>query len=495
MSQDHPAWRLLRRAAVVGVLAAALALPVVGPAALGMRQAANAWEALPSKLPTTTPLPQRATLLDVDGKPFATLYGENRIPVTFAQLPPVLIHAVLSTEDARFYQTGPIDVKGTLRALLHNSSTSSVQGGSTITQQYVKNLLLTNAVTPAEQAQVTAHTAARKLRELRYAAALEKQMSKDDILAGYLNIAYFGDQAYGVGAAAEHYFGRRVEDLTLPQAALLAGLLQDPNGYDPSVHPVAAKNRRATVLERMQETGDITAAQAQAADAAPLGLRLTTPSNGCSASRYPLYCEYVRESILDDPAFGATAQAREEFLFRGGFTVRTALDPKVMAAATAAARRALNPTNRVATAIAVEVPGTGAISALATNRPWGLDQAKGQTELVLPALPAYQAGSTFKAITLATALTQGFNVDASSTRPARTTRRGSPRRSAASATTTTWATATSTPTPRPPRRSTRGTSASSPAPACCRWPTWPDASASPRCRAADRPPSRPPTRR
>ena len=402
--------RALARLVVLGVVTAGFLLPVVGPVALGAREAADSFEELPEELPIAVTLPQRATLTDAEGKVFATLYSENRVPVALDDVAPVVIDAVLATEDDRFYEHGPMDVRGNLRAVLNNTRTDDLQGASSITQQYVKNILLTNAVTQRERTAVTSQTLGRKLRELRYAAALEQKMSKDDILAGYLNVAYFGGRAYGVGAAAEYYFGTTADRLTLPQAAMLAGLLQDPSGYDPTRNPEAARDRRATVLSRMAATGRITAAEARAANRSDLELDVSVPSRGCAASKYEAYCEYVRQTILDNPVFGATAQAREQFLFRGGFTVRTALDPDAMKAANNAARRALSPKNRVAAAVAVVQPGTGAVTAIGSNRPWGSDKKKGETQLVYAALPAYQPGSTFKPITLATALEQGFNM-------------------------------------------------------------------------------------
>jgi len=160
----------------------------------------------------------------------------------------------------------------------------------------------------------------------------------------------------------------------------------------------------------MLSTGRITQAEHDAALATPVKLTITDPRQGCGASSYPFFCSWITQIIANDKAFGATPEARADLLYRGGLTIRTTLDRTAMAAAQKAADAALKPTNRVATGIAVERPGTGAVVALVTNRRWGRDAAKGQTQLVLPVRPAFQPGSNFKPITLATALERGFDL-------------------------------------------------------------------------------------
>ncbi len=402
--------RLLVASALVGSGVALLAAPAVGGAGVGARQAVAWWEGLPSDLPLDEQLPQRSIMLAADGRTVvATFYGENRVPVRLVQVPSVMVDAVLSVEDDRFYEHGPVDLRGTVRALANNYRGGNRQGGSGITQQFVKNLLLTNARTDAERRTVTAVSLARKLREARYAVEAEKVLGKDGILESYLNTVYFGRGAYGVGAAAQRYFAKPVGKLTLAEAATLAGILKSPTAYDPAAHPVRSTVRRNVVLERMVETGRITKAQAAVARAQKLATHLTTPANGCSRSRYPFFCQLVRDTIATDPAFGATQEARDEVLFRGGMTIRTTLEPAAMAAAQQAVDAALKPTNRVATAMAVVRPGTGEVTALATNRRWGTAAGKRQTELVLPALPRFQPGSTFKPVVLATALERGIS--------------------------------------------------------------------------------------
>ena len=403
-----PRW--LGWSAVIGVAAACLAAPFVFPPALITRQAAYGWEDLPTSLPLSAELPLRSELVDRNGKTFAVIYGQNRTPVKLNEVAKPAVDALLATEDDRFYQHGAFDPVGLVRAVVHNRNGGSRQGGSGITQQYVKNLLLSQATTQDEADTVTEATLGRKLRELRYAVSLENTISKDEILERYLNTVNFGDGAWGIGAAALHYFNVPASKLTIPQAATVIGILKSPTNYNPVDNPERSKVRRDVVLDRMLVAGRISKEQYDKAIATPLKLNVTDPPRGCGVSKYPFYCQWILDEIAHDPGFGATPEARQELLFRGGLTIHTALDPAAMTAATKAAQRALSPTNRVATGAAIVEPGTGEVRALATNRKWGRDSAKGQTQLVLPARPAFQPGSNFKPITLATAVEQGFSL-------------------------------------------------------------------------------------
>ena len=402
--------RFLAWSALAGVALAGLAAPAVLPPAYAARQAIYAWEDLPGALPLDAELPQRSVLTDSTGKVFAVFYGQNRVPLALSQVSPAAIDALLATEDDRFYGHGPIDLTALARAVLRNGSSGTRQGASGITQQYVKNLLLTQASTAEQEATVTEATLSRKVRELRYAVSLEKTLTKDQILERYLNTVNFGDGAYGIGAAALHYFGVPAKSLTVPQAALLVGILKSPTNYNPVDNPGPAEQRRDIVLARMLDTGRISQATHDAARATPLALKVTDPAQGCGASTYPFFCQWIVSILGSDKAFGATPEARAERLYLGGLTISTTLDRRVMTAAQAAADAALKSTNRVATGIAVVRPGTGEVLAIATNKRWGRDAAKGQTQLVLPVLPAYQPGSNFKPFTLAAALEQGFSL-------------------------------------------------------------------------------------
>jgi membrane peptidoglycan carboxypeptidase len=237
--------------ALAGLLVAGLFLPVLGGLGLAARAGVHQFESLPTQL-ETPPLPQRSQILAADGSLLATFYYENRVDVQLDQIAPVMRKAIVAIEDSRFYAHAGVDIKGALRALFTNVEAGGVQqGGSTITQQYVKNVLIETATTKQDKREATADTIGRKLREARYAMALEKKLSKDEILRRYLNIAYFGDGAYGIYAAAKHYFSVAPSQLTLAQAATLAGLVRNPNGFNPRLHPQAGKARRETVMNVM----------------------------------------------------------------------------------------------------------------------------------------------------------------------------------------------------------------------------------------------------
>src|SRR3984893_16562098 len=254
--------RLALLSAASGVLVAALVIPAVGVTGIAVRNEANKFNALST--PELGQLPVRSQILDDAGNVLAYYYprGIDRVPVSFSQIAPVMRQAVVAIEDSRFYQHGAIDVKGTIRAFVNDFEHKPIQGGSTLAQQYVKNVLILSAANPQKEA-ASAHgqTLSRKIRELRMAVVAEHEMSKESLLAGYLNVAYFGNQSYGIQVAAQHYFGVPAAALTLPQAALLAGMVENPARYDPSLQPTLSEHRRNVVLARMLQVGDITRAQ------------------------------------------------------------------------------------------------------------------------------------------------------------------------------------------------------------------------------------------
>jgi membrane peptidoglycan carboxypeptidase len=388
----------------LGLAFAALVAPSVTSGGASLKAVAKLYADLPSALPAQ-PLPQRSVILAADGTKIAEFYSENRVLVPLASVGVVAQHAIVAIEDSRFYSHNGLDFRGTGRALLKTSTGTSRQGGSTLTQQYVKNVLLNDAETADDKAAATEVSLERKLKEAKLAISLEKRLTKSQILEGYLNIAYFGDGAYGIGTAAQHYFSVNAADLSLPQAAMIAGMVQNPVGYDPTVHPLTATRRRNVVLARMRDLGYITAAQSALAEHSPLGLRIKEPPNGCTTSRYPFYCQWVRNTLASNVAFGKTAKARENLLFKGGLTIHTALDPRLQDAAQTVVDDALGRDNRVAAGVAVMQPGTGNVVAMVQNRTFGA--GKDKTQIILPAQKAFQPGSTFKAVTLATALEDG----------------------------------------------------------------------------------------
>jgi len=381
------------------VAPASVALSVVGSTAL------DAWDGLPTGLPLNVPLAQQTVMLDKNGKEFARLYNVNRIDVELNQVSPAFRETLLSTEDARFYEHGGVDPYGITRALIHNLSSSDVQGASTITQQLVQNILVNNARDEVELSVAAGDTYNAKIREAKYAVALEKQMSKDEILTRYMNAVYFGNGAYGIEAAARVYFSTTAAKLNHLQSALLVGMLKAPVNLDPFTHPDAATERRNTVLSILEQRKVLTPEKAQAARESGLGVKRGSVPSSCGGSKYPFYCEVVREELLTNPAFGKTAEAREKRFNQGGMTLTTGLDPKAADAAQAAVEKALGNRNRVALGTAVVVPGKGHIAAIAENREWG--KGGGKTQVVY-AENAFQVGSAMKPIVLATALSQGI---------------------------------------------------------------------------------------
>jgi membrane peptidoglycan carboxypeptidase len=401
---------------VAGMLAALLALPAILTVGVGARDSADWFQSMPSNL-TSPGLPQQSRILAADGSLLATFYYENRVEVRLDQVAPVARQAVLGTEDSRFYQHGALDSQGTARALVQNLQSGRVtQGGSGITQQYVKNLLFELATTDRQRQAALEVTPARKIRELRYAMALERRMSKDKILESYLNIAYFGDGAYGIEAAARRYFAAPAADLTLGEAATLAGVIRYPDAYNPRLHPQAAERRRDVVLGRLAALGWISRADADAATRQPLILHISRTPNGCVTSAAPFFCDYVQREILADPVFGATLAARRHLLQLGGLTIHTTLDWQTQRAAQQAVDRYVpgrNSAGKAAAEVLIE-PGTGAIKGMAVDRKLGPDQQRGKTWINFAADASHgasigmQAGSTFKAFTLAAALDQGM---------------------------------------------------------------------------------------
>ncbi|MDP9239203.1 MAG: transglycosylase domain-containing protein [Actinomycetota bacterium] len=397
---------LLLVAALLGIVSAFLIFPVFGGAGLAAKAAAATFDSLPTDL-KTPPLPQRSTLQTYDGKYLASFYSENRITVTLREVPKVTQQAVIAIEDSRFYEHRGVDTRGILRALVRNQQAGGdVQGASTLTQQYVKRVLLEQAVEAGDKAAAQAavdKNKGRKLREIRYALALEDKLSKDEILERYLNIAYFGAGAYGIGAAAYVYFHKSVNQLTLAESALLAGLLQSPSHYDPFFGKgEAAIDRRNTVLLRMAQLKVVPEADAEKAAREGLTLKRSTVPNGCAKSAYGIFCDYVRRFLLDDPAMGPTKEAREARLFKGGLIIKTTLDPRLQVLADAAARQTFKATDRYVGGLVVVQPGTGKVKAIGESRTFNLDQNPYMTHR------QFQTGSTAKAFVAVAALQKGL---------------------------------------------------------------------------------------
>ena len=404
---------------VAGVLVAGLALPAIGLVGLTAKRGAENFESLPTQL-SVSPLKQRSRLLAADGTVLATFYSQNRVYAPMDKIAKVMQDAVVATEDARFYEHNGVDLRGTFRALVANTQAGEVtQGGSTITQQYVKNVLADTAKTKAERDAALEDSLSRKLQELRYALSLEETWSKRRILEGYLNIAYFGSQAYGVEVAAHRYFSVSAKDLNPGQAATLAGIVKYPSLYDPLVNPQESRERRDFVLQRMADENMISQSTANKFKSKPLK-RTLDPSDltrGCAVSKVPFFCTYVEESFLDDPAYGATRADRRQLLNGGGLTIRTTLQMDDQRAAESAIEQYLptgDPSGRVA-AIAMIEPGTGNVTAMDQNLDYGSGKnatfINNAVDAKYSGTNGNQPGSTFKIFTIAAAIEQGQPMD------------------------------------------------------------------------------------
>ncbi|PSK90258.1 membrane peptidoglycan carboxypeptidase [Murinocardiopsis flavida] len=413
---------------VAGLLVTGMVLPFVGGTAFAVRNMAVGFLDLPSELDAPPP-PQRSVIHAADGSELAQIYDKNRQPVRIGAIAPVMRDAIMASEDRRFYEHNGVDFQGTFRAVLATLR-GETQGGSSLTQQYVKNVLLEGAGTEEEKQDATEVTIARKVKELRYAIGIEKRMAKDEILAGYLNVAYFGDGAYGIESAARHYFGVAAADLELGQASMLAALVRSPSGYNPLLHPEKAIDRRNIVLDRMVVSDMLGKREAAAAQDADLVLDVNNFENGCMYSDAPFFCTYVVNEIERNPRYGKTKEQRARWLRTAGLRIRTTLVPRAQEAAQDAVDRYVprrNESGKVAAQALVE-PGTGAVRAIAQSRDFGYDEnVRGQTAINFAVDAEYgggtgfQAGSTFKAFTLAAALDQGMGYGTTFSSPGSTT--------------------------------------------------------------------------
>lgn len=391
---------------LMGVVTAGMLVPVAGPTALVAKSVPSVFNELPGDLQTVTPA-EESQLLDSSGGVIAHFYDKQRIVVPSANIADVMKKAIVAIEDKRFYEHNGVDATGIARALVTNLGESGRQGASTITQQYVRNSLAERGYLEGDADQVSAateQTTERKLREIKYALALEKTQSKDEILTGYLNIAPFGPITYGVEAASQRYFSKSASELNYLEAALLAGLVQSPVQYDPLTHPEAAQERRDTVLATMLDQGVITQEEYDEGVATTVDSMLhpTVSSEGCSGaeSSKAYFCDYVLSQFLEDPTFGATRIERERLLKTQGITIRTTLDPAKQDAAYASLTNAIpvGDASGLNDALVSLDPRTGKVLAMAQNTTYGIEA--GQTMSNYSADGNFQVGSTFKVFTL-----------------------------------------------------------------------------------------------
>jgi membrane peptidoglycan carboxypeptidase len=415
LSPTQQAAKFLGVSVLAGAVMAGIALPAAGALGLAAKGSVQGFDDIPDNLKSPS-LSQRTTILDSKGGQLATVYSRDRTVVGLKDISPYMQKAIVAIEDSRFYQHGAIDLKGILRAVNQNAQNGGVaQGASTLTQQLVKNYFVEEAGDdPTKVAQATQQTIGRKIRELKYAIQLEEKLGKKKILENYLNITFFGEQAYGIEAASQRYFSKPAKKLNLQEAALLAGIVQSPSRYDPVNDEEEALKRRNTVLQRMAEVHDISQEQADAAKATKLGLHVSQPKNGCitAVKGASFFCKYVEKVFLSDPVFGKTKEERAKVWNQGGLTIRTTLDPQSQASIQASLKDHVYKSDKVAAAATLVEPGTGKILGMGQSKPYGY--GKNETEYNYSVNYAmggsnygFPTGSTFKPFVAAAALEQG----------------------------------------------------------------------------------------
>ncbi|MFC0533097.1 penicillin-binding protein [Phytohabitans kaempferiae] len=427
---------------LAGVVVAAAAFPAVAMSGLAAKAGAETFDRLPSEL-TVKRSPQMTYVYASDGKTLiATMYDENRRDVPLKDVSPLMQEAIIAAEDHTFRTHNGVDAKGIARAFIaNNQAGTTTQGASTLTMQLVRMLIAYSATHPQDVVAATEDTNARKMREMKYALQLDKEMTKDEILERYLNIAPFGRGAYGVFAASQVYFGKHPRDLKIEEAALLAGMVKAPSAFDPTT-PAGkpqAEVRRSYVIDNMVEIGAITAEQAAEAKKVPLKVKDKRTPNGCVATaknHWGFFCDYFYRWWMEQETFGATSYDRERRLKSGGYRIVTTMDVKTQQVAQANIDKHLKATNKNALMLAAVEPGSGRVRGLAVNRVFKLDDpakpanrissnpakaAKGirgtypnTTNPLLTGggdIHGYQFGSTFKMFTMVAALERGYPLD------------------------------------------------------------------------------------
>jgi len=445
-SRDHHPFTsvgtLLICGLLAGVVVAAASFPAVAMSGLAAKAGSQEFAALPSELKVETS-PQFSQIFASDGKTLiAIMYDELRKDVSLKDIGQPMQDAIVAAEDRKFYEHNGVDFKGVARAFVNNNqgSNDGQQGASTLTMQVVRMSQLYSGTVPQEIVDATKKTPERKITEMKYALQLEKEMSKQQILERYLNMAPFGNGAYGVFAASQVYFGKKPKDLTVGQAATLASLVKGPTLYDPTG---TASNKRLVVrrnwvLDGMQSMGKATAADVAKAKKAKIAKTVKHLGNGCVAAQkneWGFFCDYFYRWWLSQPAFGKNTYDRERLLKSGGYRVVTSLDVKAQHNARKRIEQVTDDHSRNALVLAGVEPKTGRVRTLAANRRFGLPDPKHPNPLssdpVLaakgvratypettnpivtggPGLSGYQAGSVFKMFTMVAALESGMGLD------------------------------------------------------------------------------------
>lgn len=400
---------------VAGLLVAGITLPAVAISGIAARDASNTFDNLP--VGSLGIPPAVSKIYDAEGQVIAEFYPGYiyRVPVSYDQIAPVMREAIVAIEDDDFWNEGALDPRGTLRAIFSDEGGGQLQGASTLAQQYVKNVRELQAGTNQTLLEQAIYPdPARKLEQLRIAATVEHQMSQQDLLAAYLNVAPFGEHAYGIQVAAERYFSVPASQLTLTQAAELAGIVQEPSGFDPVNYPSQSRKRRNEVLNRMYQLHEISKAEAKAAEATQIVLHMSsTPLNtGClsAVGSTGYFCSYV-QNVLER---SYPAVYNEMIKGTGGLSIYTTLYMKDQVAAHNAVTfvqpqysSTYNPGHNADTEVLIQ-PGTGAVRAIAINRNYASEQVDFAVNSDYGGGAGVQTGSSSKIFTLITALDDGY---------------------------------------------------------------------------------------
>lgn len=435
--------------AVAGLLVTAAVTPAIAVTGMAANDSIGVFEGLPEYLEVGQ-LAQPTTIYAKNGDAdvqLATFYSQNRLPVTFSQISQAAKDAAIAGEDPRFYSHGGVDIQGTMRGVLSTVVGHDVQGGSSITQQYVKNVLLqkceampvkTKEQKSKYQTCVTDSTGVspdRKVKEMKYAIGVEKKYSKDDILAGYLNIAGFGGSVYGIEAAAKYYFNTTAAALTPAQAASLIAMVNEPTALkidDPDSKSNGAANgyaknkeRRDYILQKMYQYKKLTKTQYDEAVKTPVTPAITPSARGCqTAGGSAYFCDYVQRIILNDPSFGADKDTRTANFNRGGYKIYTTIDLQLQQTAeetmASYVPRSYGAVDLGGSLVGVQ-PGTGRVLYMAQNKLYSQDpdvlntsteytSVNYSTDLDYGGSIGFQVGSTYKVFTLAEWLKQGHSL-------------------------------------------------------------------------------------